>query len=405
MKISRVDTKIVAVPFQEMPSASKLRMGTPCTIGVLVKIETDDGFTGIGEAASPLDAQTTKHIIDYAADFIIGENPLHINPLLKTLHAWLNLAHFHIHLANWALNGIEMALWDLSAKIAGRPLYELWGGPYRTEIDYFGYIERQDPDKMRTEAERLVKEGFRTLYTKVGLSETSDLKAIRAMREGAPSPSIRIRVDANQSWEPAEAIRIINSMAEYGLEFVDQPVLWYNLDAMVRIRNSVAVPIAAHESGWTMYDILNVVKRQAADIIHIDPRFDAGFTGARISAGIAEAAGIPVVMHSFEELGVAKAAAMHLIASCPSFTLANQGGGYRTLSDDVIKGGVMPFRGSKCSIPEGPGLGVSLDEAKVAKYEEFYWKECCENGREKRMFNLDYQAMYLRNYLRDWKAK
>jgi glucarate dehydratase len=102
----------------------------------------------------------------------------------------------------------------------------------------------------------------------------------------------------------------------------------------------------------------------------VDPRFDAGFTGARISAGIAEAAGIPVVLHSYGELGVAFAGCLHLAASCPNFSLANQGTSYRLLTDDVIAGGPLRFDVSRMALPIGPGIGVQLDEDRVAAYEE-----------------------------------
>jgi L-alanine-DL-glutamate epimerase-like enolase superfamily enzyme len=120
-----------------------------------------------------------------------------------------------------------------------------------------------------------------------------------------------------------------------------------------------------------MYEAMNVLKREAADVIHVDPRFDAGFMGARLTAGMAEAAGVPVVMHSFTELGVAQCAYMHLIASVPNFTLANQSG-YRHLTDDVIKGGLMTFKDGCLDLPEGPGIGVELDQEKVETYARYY---------------------------------
>ena len=166
-------------------------------------------------------------------------------------------------------------------------------------------------------------------------------------------------------------IRDRNKLSKYEIEFVDQPVLMYNLDAMARVRRAVDVPIAAHESSWTFYEVLNVIKKEAADIIHIDPRFDAGFTGARISAGIAEAAGLPVVMHSFHELGIAQCAYMHLIASCPNFVYANQTA-YDDLLDDVIEGGPLKFKDGCMEVPERPGIGVELDEEKVKEYQKLY---------------------------------
>ena len=131
----------------------------------------------------------------------------------------------------------------------------------------------------------------------------------------------------------------------------------------------VAVPVRKSATTFTLGD--GLWRREAADIIHIDPRFDAGFTGARIAAGIAEAAGLPVVSHSMYELGIAQCAYMHLIASCPNFVYANQTS-YDDLADDVIKGGLLKFKDGCMDLPEKPGIGVELDRQKVEKYHAFY---------------------------------
>ena len=193
---------------------------------------------------------------------------------------------------------------------------------------------------------------------------------------------------------------MIKDLEQYGIEFVDQPVLMFNLDALVRVKEAVSVPIAAHESGWTMYEVLNVIKRNAADVIHIDPRFDLGFTGARISAGFAEAAGIPVVAHSFGEVGVAFAAILHLVAATPNFTLANQEDGYRLLTNDIIKGGPLPFRGNRVTVPSGPGLGVDLDPDLFAQYAHVYEREVRYVHSGPGLHTATYSAMYLRSYLK-----
>jgi L-alanine-DL-glutamate epimerase-like enolase superfamily enzyme len=120
-----------------------------------------------------------------------------------------------------------------------------------------------------------------------------------------------------------------------------------------------------------MYEAANVLKQGAADVIHVDPRFDAGFMGARITAGMAEAAGVPVLTHSFGELGVAQSAYMHLIASAPNFTLANQSS-YRRLADDIIQGGPLTFGDGCLDLPESPGIGAELDPEKVECYARHY---------------------------------
>jgi L-alanine-DL-glutamate epimerase-like enolase superfamily enzyme len=190
---------------------------------------------------------------------------------------------------------------------------------------------------------------------------------------------------------------MINRLEKYDLEFVDQPVLMYNLEGLARVRNAVNVPVSSHESSWTFYEALNVIKRGVADAIHVDPRWDAGFTGARITAGIAEAAGLPVLTHSYYELGIAQCAYMHLIASCPNFILANQSG-YDSLIDDVIMGGRLEFKDGCMDLPEKPGIGVELDPQRVEKYHAAYEENV--KGKEPPSEVPLYRFMSYRNYFK-----
>ena len=368
MKISGLRSTAVAVPSElgHVPV-------------VIVEVLTDEGLFGIGEAPSPVGTATTLTIVESAEPLLVGQDPLQPEILKKTLYASFNLTHLHIHAACWALNAIDMALWDLVGKVCGQPLYRLWGGAFRTKIPFYGSVSHElSPEEAAERALDFVKQGFGTVYRKVGLAEERDLACLRAIRE-AIGPSIKLRVDANQSWSAGEAIRIIRRMAEYDLEFVDQPVLMYNIDELARVRAASPVPIAAHEASWTMYEALNVIKRGAADVIHVDPRFDAGMMGARLTAGMAEAAGLPVVMHHFSTLGVALAAYMQIIAACPNFTYANQTGYFR-LQDDVIAGGLLPFEQGCVSLPKSPGIGVTLDPGKMAAGAEYYQRNV--QGRE-----------------------
>ena len=369
MKITKLKSTIVAVPTQAAPTSEEVRASN-YRLAVLVEVFTDEGLVGLGEAPNPVGAETTKTIIDSAEPLLVGEDATDVERLKKKLYAYYNLTHLHIHAACWALNGIDMALWDIVGKSCRKPLYQIWGGAFRKKIEFYGDVRRASPDDVAAQASTLLEEGFKTFYMKIGFDEEEDLACVKAIREAIGS-KMKIRVDANQSWSAGEAVRIIRRLSEYDLEFVDQPVLMYNVDALARVRSSVDVPIASHESSWTMYEALNVLKREAADVIHIDPRFDAGFMGARLTAGMAEAAGVPVVMHSFTELGVAQCAYMHLIASVPNFIFANQSG-YRHLTDDIIKDGPLTFKDGCIDLPENPGIGVELEPNKVETYARYY---------------------------------
>jgi L-alanine-DL-glutamate epimerase-like enolase superfamily enzyme len=225
---------------------------------------------------------------------------------------------------------------------------------------------------MSAQAEEFAREGAKTLFTKVGFDALSDEEAVKAIRRGASQAGVDvpIRIDANQSWTPAAAIRNIRRMERYGLEYVEQPVSMHNLDGMAHVRNSVDTPILAHESCWTFYNALNVIKKEAADALQLDPRFDVGFMGVRIAAGIAEAAGMPACIHSWNDLGIFTCAKIHLAASMPNFTLPSQSL-YENLTDDVIRERLR-FEGRSIRVPEKAGLGFELDDVKVQEYSKHY---------------------------------
>jgi L-alanine-DL-glutamate epimerase-like enolase superfamily enzyme len=398
MRITNLRATPVAVPLKKKkrsPSEAQKYLQS-----VLVEVFTDEGIVGIGESHAALGADVTKLILESVKGLILHEDPTDVEVLKKRLYAACNLTHLHIHAANWALSGIDMALWDIVGKASRKPLHEIWGGAFRRRIEYYGAISRTNPKDIAEQAKELLDEGFKTLYLKVGFDPEEDLECIRAIREVASTYDrrIEIRVDANQAWSPGEAIRIINKMARFDLELVDQPTLMYDLEGLARVRKAVGVPIASHESSWTFYNVLNIIRYGAADVIHIDPRFDAGFMGARISAGIAEAAGLPVLTHEWAMLGVSTAAYMQLIASTPNFTLANQGG-CRSLADDVIKGGPLRLREGRLDLPEGPGIGVELDPEKVERYGRLYDETFKGKGFSKEDATV-YQLMAYRSFFR-----
>jgi L-Ala-D/L-Glu epimerase len=377
VKISSVRTTVVAVPQQRAYKSSWRRgyQGSSPALAVLVEVETDDGLTGIGESPVVYAGRpdVTRLLIDSVVPLVLGADPFEHEILRHQIYAETGMAHLGTRGMSWALSGLDMALWDLVGRIMGQPLHRVWGSAWRTQVPFYGDVPPGEPAQMAEGAQTWVARGFRTLYLKVGFGAELDVARVAAIR-GAVGEGPRIRVDANQAWSPGAAKTIIERMAEYALEYVEQPVLASNLEDMAEVRRAVSVPILAHEAALTLYDSLNVIKRQAADALQLDPRFDAGFTGARIAAGMAEAAGLPVVTHTFGELGVATAAVLQLHAAHPNFILDNQTY-YWNLEDDVIAGGLLPFDGPFLQVPQGPGIGVELDRDRVAHYAAYYVRE------------------------------
>jgi L-alanine-DL-glutamate epimerase-like enolase superfamily enzyme len=373
LKITDLKSTIVAVPLTRAHPTSLDVIGRTPSMSVIVEVHTDSGLVGVGESPVVTGAEICKSMIDSVKPQLLGEDPFKVEMIRRQLYARAYLTHFHLHVANWAYSGIEMALWDIVGKTCKQPLHRLWGGGYRDKVKFWGWVPHTKLSAVAAEAKRLVREGYDTLYEKVGIDPKHDVASVKAIRD-AVGYDVELRIDANQAWTPGTAVRLIRKMEKYDLEFVEQPVLMYNLDALARVRKAVGTPILAHESSWTFHDALNVIKHEAADAIQLDPRFDGGLAGFRAAAGMAEAAGIGAVVHSFFELGITTAFFLQAVASSPAFIYANQTT-YAFLSDDVLRGGMFQFDRGYLPVPQRPGLGVELDKAKVKKYAELYRNE------------------------------
>lgn len=370
MKIKDLKSTIVSIPFAK-PTFWPYGRWDGMTV-VVIEIETDQGIIGLGESICIQNsAEAIKLFVDSTKPCLLNQDPFdteRIGKRIEGLGGWT----FGRHFAGYALAGIDMALWDIIGKACNQPVYKLLGGKIRDKSEGFKFIHHDEPEKMAAEASEAVTTGYNTIYCKyTGIQHLQ--AAIEAIRsEIGEQP--KLWVDFNGTLSPGFAVQFLNEMERYRIDIAEQPVLPSNLEGMAYVRNSVSSQILAHESTWTLYETLNVIKKEAADIISVEPRMTWGIMATKKTAAVAEAAGMPVIMHSFAELGVAQAAFLHVIASTPNFILANQCM-YDWYDDDYIKGGKMPFEGAFLRVPEGPGLGVELDRKKMNHYHETYQKK------------------------------
>ena len=383
MRLADLRTTIVAVPQKRKYKSSwrSTYQGSTPHVAVLVELETDDGIVGLGEAPVVWGArpEATVALIDAIRPLVVGADALCGDTLRRRLYAETGMAHLGMG-ATWALSGIDCALWDILGKATAQPLHRLWGGEWRLRSAFYGDIPPGDLREMADHAREWVDRGFKTLYLKVGFGADLDVARVKAIR-GAVGDGPLIRVDANQAWSPGAARTIIERLAEFGLEYVEQPTLASNLGEMAALRRMIPVPILAHEASLNVETTLATITHQAADALQLDPRFDAGFTGARTAALMAEAAGLPVVTHTWGELGVATAAMLQLHAAHRNFVLDHQTY-YWNLEDDVIAGGLMPWHGCELDVPTAPGIGVELDADRVAHFAGLYEREVRDRPRD-----------------------
>ncbi len=368
MKITDLKTTILSVPFSK-PTFWPFGRWDGSTV-VVIEIETDEGITGLGESICLQNpAEAAELLIQGTKPLLIGQDPFDTEPIGKRIEGLGAWNPWGRHFAGYALGGIDMALWDIAGKACNQPVYKLLGGKIRDKAEGFKFIRHGEPETMAAEAQEAVTQGYRTIYCKYTDVEHLE-NAIQAIRE-AIGDKPKLWVDFNQTLSPGFAVTFLKKMENLRIDIAEQPVLRSNLDGMAYVRNAVSTQILAHESCWTISDTLNVINKGAADIISAEPRMSWGLMATKKAAALAEAAGMPVVMHSSAELGIAQASFLHVIASTPNFILANQCM-YDWFDDDYLKGGKLSFDGPFLTVPEAPGLGVALDRDKILKYHENY---------------------------------
>jgi L-Ala-D/L-Glu epimerase len=376
-RISKVEAFPFDIPFVQPEGATEQRVYrwgfgvTPSISGAFVRLETDDGLVGWGEASmifhprQPATIMTA--LVEAIGTQILGANPFEAERITAGLHSQQGW-HFHRDLAHYALGGLDIALYDLIGRASGLSVSDLLGGRVRDEVPFMYFLYTDAIDNTVAEARAAVADGFTSLYIKVGFDRTGDeIERVRAVR-AAVGDRAEIRIDANERWSPGKAVRVIKQLEDLDLEFVEQPVMAQDIDGLAMVRQRSRTPIAADQSSRTSHQLLRVIQAQAADIVCSDPGGAGGIGAARRSAAIAENAGLPFIVHSNVEAGIGTAAAVHLAAACVNCTYANQTE-YQFAAKDVLAQRLV-LRNGSIAVPDGPGLGVTVDEDAVAALAE-----------------------------------
>ncbi len=256
---------------------------------------------------------------------------------------------------------IDCALHDLIAQAAGLPLARYLGGN-RTlrEVRVNVTIPRVPPDRAAELGRRAVSAGVGTLKVKVGgAAPREDEARLKALRD-AVGPEVKIRVDANQSWNVEEAIEALRSLSAYELEYAEQPVGADDIEALARVREASPVPIAADESVRNVAAAEMILYRSAADILIVKPMALGGLREARAILNVADEGKMPVVVTSLVESAVGRAAALHFAASLGETRYA-----HGLATGDALQRDIAPspaLTRGVLAVPDGPGLGVKLPD-------------------------------------------
>ena len=353
MKITEVRLGTISVPLR-VPFKTALR-SVSSVEDVIVEIHTDTGAVGYGEAppTGVITGDTTGAIIgaikDHIAKTIIGRDVDDFEDVIQSVQKCI--------LKNTSAKAaVDMALWDLYGQLYKIPVYKMLGGA-RKHIITDITISVNSPEEMARDAVDAINRGYDCLKVKVGADPTLDVARLSAVRE-AVGNNVCIRIDANQAWQPKEAVRILNQMQEKGLaiEFVEQPVKAHDLEGLKYVTDRSYVPVLADESVFSPEDALKIMQMRAADLVNIKLMKCGGLYNALKIVSAAEVYGGECMIGCMLEAKISVNAAVELACAKKIITKIDLDGPVLCSEDPIIGGAV--FEEQKITVSDAPGLGI-----------------------------------------------
>ncbi|MEG2353754.1 MAG: dipeptide epimerase [Clostridium sp.] len=321
---------------------------------VVVKIFTDCGEIGLGSAvATPnITGETKESIvgtIKYLKSLIIGQKVENIEGIMKIVNK-------AIMYNNSAKAAIDIALYDLMGKRYGVPLYKLLGG-HQNSISTSRTINFSSTEEMVTKSLEAVMDGYSSLKLKVGYDVSTDVQRITSIRK-AVRKGINIRIDANQGWRPKEAVKIIRTLEDLGLDmdFIEQPVKAWDIEGLRYVTHNVSTEILADESVLGPPSAFKVIKDNVADLISIKLMKTGGLHNAIKIYDMADTTDIRTMMGCMYESKIGITAAASLAVAKMNMIKSDLDTMFTYESDHIIGG--VKISGDTITLPEKPGLGI-----------------------------------------------
>ncbi|MFF2754152.1 mandelate racemase/muconate lactonizing enzyme family protein [Psychrobacillus sp. NPDC058041] len=367
MKIKEVDIYAIRLPliepfiisyhtYEDMPS-------------IIVKITTEDGLVGYGEAVADEHVTGETWESTYAmlkntlAPLLIGKNPMEF----ERLHEIMDKA---VYQAPAAKAAIDIACYDVVGKKLDVPVYQLLGGRYHEKFPITHVLSIGTPEKMAEEAEKRIKEGYSSFKMKVGTEVQDDVKRIQAVRAKV-GENIAIRVDVNQGWKnSANTIIAMRQLEHTGLDWLEQPVVADDFNGMVEVKEKTSTPLMMDEGLRGFRDMRELIEKKAAHKVNIKLMKCGGIYPAMKLAHMAEMAGIECQIGSMVESSIGSAAGFHVAFSKKAFTSVELTGPLK-FSKDV---GNLHYDVPFIKLNERSGLGVDVDETILQELTEFSTK-------------------------------
>ena len=374
MKIKNLETFQLSAPL-EIPFGWSQDTISSRSVG-LVKITTDDGLVGWGEGCGGPSAAVVEDIL---APLIVGENPTNRLKLWQKMFHTLYNANLAVGYGGSAISAIDTALWDITGKILGLPIYDLLGGRIRNSVPVYAtglyYTEGELPTRLLSEARGYVESGFIGMKTKIGgLKIEEDVNRVKSIRDEI-GPDIKLMVDANQAYNASSAIRIGQKLEPLDLVWFEEPVNAQDIEGYLSVKSSLPMAIAGGENLRTRYEFQQFLSRRAYDIVQPDIINVGGISEMRNVAMTANTMGIQVNPHVWGS-PIMIAASLHVASTLPPCppsgnpepfvqeTVMEYDRTPSAIRDDISPETFVLTNG-RLEVPTGPGLGITVDEKAV----------------------------------------
>jgi L-alanine-DL-glutamate epimerase-like enolase superfamily enzyme len=364
-KITRVETIPLHIPFKK---TYKFAGGSrPHVEVLLVRLHTGEGVFGIGETQAWRrlgSSETLPKLVDeiqtHLSPLVIGRSAFDLNAIMHALDGALDHSLY-------AKAAISDALYDLQGKALGVPVYQLLGGKCRDAIPACAVLSMKDSVEGTLEnLQDLYDRGFRTFTMKVGVDPGADYANVSAITERF-GKDVSLRVDANAVMEFDDALALFSKLEPFCIDGAEQPLAPWDVDGMAELARRVRIPLIADECLTDEHVLIDIIKHRAATGVQTKEAKHGGIWHIRKLWTIAAAAGIRIYPGNHPSVSVATAGVAHLAAAWPGalcegpFAYGVSG----DLAEDVVTEPLSP-RGNLVPVPDGPGLGVTLDEDKIA---------------------------------------
>ena len=367
MKITEIETIPLRLPFAQ---PFKISQGARETLETLiVRVHTDEGVVGIGETqawrrqgSAELLWSLVRTIKDHFEPLIAGRSPFDIGGILTTLNEAL-------YNTLYAQAAVADALYDIAGKAVGLPVHKLLAGECRDRVRVGGLLAMKPTvGELIESAQSFYERGFRHFGLKIGIDPKQDLANVVALRARF-GDQVVLRVDANGALTYDAALALLKKLEPYDIDVAEQPIAIWDLEGLAALCRATSIPIMADESVSTDHSLLEVIRRRAATVVQTKIAKNGGMYRVWRLWTLAAAAGMRIYPGNHPSTSVATAAVAQLCAAWPGplmegvFAVGVSG----ALAADIVTEPIVPVNG-EIRVPSGPGLGVELDPAALARY-------------------------------------